>query len=365
MKFDDVIGVADAVLYEGYALYPYRATSLKNRVRFTSGGVYPRAYSQAQTGADRCSASAECLLRLPARASLSLKLRFLQLGAETSPGWQDAAEREVALCLELPGELRHVFAFGGLRGELAVSLRPLGEDVFRLRLEVHNHSDCPALDRDLALGATLLAAHVLLGVEGGEFVSLLEPPAALAEAARACEQLGLFPVLVGKPGSRDRVLCSPIILYDHPQTAAQSPGDLFDATEIDEILSLRILTMTDEEKDEARRGDARVRALLERTESLDPASFERLHGVLRGRAGAYKPGDRVRLRPRRRADIFDLALAGKIATVRSVEHDFEDRIYLSVTVEDDPGEDLGVAGQPGHRFFFGPDEVEALEEPAS
>ena len=74
----------------------------------------------------------------------------------------------------------------------------------------------------------------------------------------------------------------------------------------------------------------------------------------------FRPGDRVRLRPARAADAFDLLLAGRIATIASIEQDYENRVYLAVTVDDDPGRDLGLVGQPGHRFFFGLDEVEAL-----
>ncbi len=73
-----------------------------------------------------------------------------------------------------------------------------------------------------------------------------------------------------------------------------------------------------------------------------------------------RAGDRVRLRPRGRADILDLALAGMVATVEAVEQDFDGRVYLAVTVDDDPGRDLGRLRQPGHRFFFAPEEVEPL-----
>lgn len=73
-----------------------------------------------------------------------------------------------------------------------------------------------------------------------------------------------------------------------------------------------------------------------------------------------KPGDRVRLRPRGRADIFDMALDGKTATIAAIEQDYENRIHLAVTIDDDPGKDLGAQGKPGHRFFFSPDEVEVL-----
>ncbi len=73
-----------------------------------------------------------------------------------------------------------------------------------------------------------------------------------------------------------------------------------------------------------------------------------------------RAGDRVRLRPRSRADIMDLVLAGMTATVEAIEQDLDGRVYLAVTIDDDPGKDLGALRQPGHRFFFGPDEVEPL-----
>jgi len=93
--------------------------------------------------------------------------------------------------------------------------------------------------------------------------------------------MGTWPVLVGEPGQRDTMLSSPIILYDYPQIAPESPGALFDGTEIDEILSLRILTLTDQEKLEMANGDERARQILERTESMPPEQFLKMHGVLR------------------------------------------------------------------------------------
>ena len=166
------------------------------------------------------------------------------------------------------------------------------------------------------------------------------------------------------------MLSAPIILYDYPRIAPQSPGDLFDGTEIDELLTLRILTLTDQEKQEMRAVDARARDLLERTEMLNVGELRRLHGTMHGPAtgqdarARFRPGDRVRLRPRGSADAFDLLLAGKSATVAAVEQDYEGRFHVGVTVDDDPGKDLGARGSPGHRFFFRPEEVERLlEEP--
>jgi hydrogenase maturation protease len=203
-------------------------------------------------------------------------------------------------------------------------------------------------------------------VRGGEFVSLVDPPAELGEAAGECRSVGAWPVLVGDPGARDLVLSAPIILADYPQVAPQSPGDFFDATEIDELLTLRVLTLTDAEKQAMQSGDARARTLLERTEALTDEQRRRLHGIARTRRpsetpeAVLQPGTRVRLVPRPGGDVFDIALAGRMATVVKVEESYEGDIFIAVTVDDDPGRDLGADGRPGHRFFFRRDEVEVV-----
>jgi len=91
-----------------------------------------------------------------------------------------------------------------------------------------------------------------------------------------------------------------------------------------------------------------------REEDLKTLESVTISGVL------IKKGDRVRLQPQRPADIMDVALKGKIAIVEAIECDYEDRIQLAVVMEDDPGWDLGMMRQPGHRFFFSPDEVEPV-----
>ena len=136
--------------------------------------------------------------------------------------------------------------------------------------------------RDEALARALVSAHTILEVRAGDFVSLVDPPESYRSFAAACQNVGTWPVLVGEDGQRDTMLSSPIILYDYPQIAPESPGDLFDGAEIDEILSLRILTMTDEEKQEMRQSDERARQILERTEALPAEHFAKLHGALRG-----------------------------------------------------------------------------------
>ncbi len=156
-----------------------------------------------------------------------------------------------------------------------------GSGLTRVAVTVENLTDCdPAgVRRDAILDRSFVAVHVMLAVEGGAFVSLLDPPGTAREAAAGCRNEGCFPVLVGS--ADDVVLASPIILYDHPEVAAESPGDLYDATEIDEILALRVLTMTDEEKSEARGTDARAAAIVDRCDEMPPEVWERLHGVVR------------------------------------------------------------------------------------
>jgi hypothetical protein len=337
--------VADAVLYEGYLLYPYRPSSVKNRQRWTYGGVYPRAYAEAQSGADAWRMKTECLLRANPGTSLSVRVRFLHLlerevweleapcerwpeaglppgkrvpalrvGDRTFAAWQEATGREVraenldpvALLDEserLPVRFERsqaaepIAAENGLvvgalvrrhepiEGEVEISAEWVAGELFRLRVCIRNHTplaEDAAADRERALPQALVSTHTILQTAGGAFVSLLDPPDECRDAAARCENVGTWPVLAGDEGRTDAVLSSPIILYDYPRVAPESPGDLFDATEIDEILTLRILTLTDAEKAEVCASDERARRLLERTESLARDQLAGLHGTLRG-----------------------------------------------------------------------------------
>ena len=457
--------IVNAVLYEGYMLYPYRASSVKNRQRWTFGGVYPHAYSLAQGGAESWQIQTQCLLQggpdtvltvtpgclhLIEREAGELTAPLAKERIQTSPdlppdlppyravevltidgkrfyAWQEAIERQItidALCIRdvnASGFMQRTtpFTLAGQRqweplhnahaevagvlvrtrrnidGAVEIHAELVAQNLYQITVILSNNTPLPNADtisRDAATLQALVSCHLILSVTDGQFVSSIDPPAALARQVAECENHGVWPVLVGKEGSFDTMLAAPIILYDYPQVAPESPGDLFDGTEIDEILTLRILTMTDQEKAEMAAVDARSRALLERTEQLTPRQLQQLHGILRGpgaiaaleetsqsdgapwEAFDNKPrlaflrvngtdlriGDQVRLRPRGNADIFDLALAGKIATIESLERDFEDRIHIAITLDDDPGRDLGLARMPGHRFFFGPDEVEPV-----
>jgi hypothetical protein len=416
--------VADAVLYEGYALYPYRASALKNRLRWQFGVLAPRAFSEAD-GGERWWLEAQCLLELAPGAKLDGELRFLHVerrlveqrttggdGFRAVPSldvgdrlhvpWDEGEVRTIALSYDLapetpPAEAVVAFAVpaalthelvsapvrpdepsGEIRGRvirqrwtLAGTVRmsvepvPASRPLHKLRVRVENITPAglptPAT-RDEILPVCCVGAHLLLAVSKGAFVSLRDPPPWARGAAADCASVGTYPVLAGPPGRRDLVLSAPIILDEHPRIAPESPGDLFDATEIDEILTLRTLTLTDDEKREARATSPRTAAVIDRVESMTPETLALMHGAVRDPAPAPRalaPGDRVRLRPgTRRADAQDLFLIGRTATVQAVLEDVDGRGTVAVSLDDDPATEL--LRWHGRYLYFQLDEIEPL-----
>jgi hypothetical protein len=289
MNIGTVEKIANAVLYEGYLLYPYRASAVKNQQRFNFGVLYPRAYCEIQPGSEASETTTECIVLSHVSTTVEVKVRFLQL--ITRDGRQEGQEREVCTPVRtlesiLRQPFRQEFAFaGGLVGELQLCALRLDEQLFKLTLNIRNRAKlnrAGEMSRDDVLLRSFVSVHSILQVTGGEFVSLLDPPEPCQSAVAACQNIGAWPVLVGEEGQRNMLLSAPIILYDYPQIAPESAGDLFDGTEIDEILALRILTMTDAEKLEIRNGDDRARQILERTEMMPLEHFQKLHGALRG-----------------------------------------------------------------------------------
>lgn len=329
MSTDPVRAIADAVLYEGYVLWPYRRSALKNQQRFTFGGIYPPAWTEAHPD-DPASMRTEVLLRGEAQTELGLTVRFLQvvkrtvgrrgdeglelldeltLDGERYLSWEEAVEREVhvpPLSLErlraghrvpiaISAERREEElrdgrgACGGvlvrtwkeLGGELYVRAAELEQGVQRVSVVIRNTTPFTGGSRPEALELTFCSTHTLLRAPEGEFVSLASPPAELQEPAAACKNVGAWPVPVGEAPDRSTVLSSPIILEDYPRIAPESPGDLFDGGEIDQLLVLSILSLTDEEKAEMAASDPRAREILERTEALTPDQLMALHGTIR------------------------------------------------------------------------------------
>lgn len=438
--WDRARAVADAVLYEGYLLYPYRATSGKNQSRWQFGVLGPPGAEDSGIG-ENPSMSAQVLIAPEGDLVLSGVVRFLHLqhrGVERDTGggrfepvdelrtgsqawlrWDEAVEREVPIgptplanlpvtvpisvpsCsdVEVVENGRLVRSRRGLHGQLTISADRDG-DLERLTLDVRNTAQ-PAVDKDDASATSLIGTHLLLEIGGGRFVSLLEPPDDAADAVQRCRQHRCFPVLAGSPGTSDLVLVSPIILYDYPEIAEQSRGALYDSCEIDEILTLRIMTMTDDEKAQARATDPLAAAIVDRCDTMSPEAMLDLHGVLRdpharpaspglipeipADADWWEPaadtavhpdrdavlvngariarGSRVVLHPSRRADVQDLFYAGKVARVTSVHEDVDGGQHIGVVLDEDPAADLHE--WYGRYLYFAPDEVEPLTEKSS
>ena len=293
--------IAGALLYEGYMLYPYRRSAVKNRQRFNFGVVYPETHSRAEAERDPCEMQTECLLRAGPGTRVEVTVRFLHLFAPVpthgEPEWHEAVERDLTLAATV-GELvsgPRYLAFlppagevpgrqVALEGQVGIGAERATADVVRLRARVVNRTPMPAdggSGRDEVMLRSLVSAHTILRATGGEFLSLTDPPDGLRAVAEACRNVGTWPVLAGDEGARDTMLSSPIIVSDFPTIAPESPGDFFDGTEMDEMLSLRILTLSDEEKREMAASDERARRLLERTEAFGPEELMRMHGVLR------------------------------------------------------------------------------------
>ncbi|MFF4802985.1 hypothetical protein ACFY1U_31995 [Streptomyces sp. NPDC001351] len=455
--FEQLGAVADAVLYEGYLLYPYRRSSAKNRVRWQFGVLFPQAWVEqdgpvvphVSGSADSWYQQTEVLLRTrQPGATLRVRLRYLQLQRkqvqETGHGrlrevqslrtddgtvhltFDEAVPCEVDIAVPLDDLLQgeRTVAAGAaagrdiealpsgagrvvrrreeVRAHVTLGAEQLGENLCRLRVRTANTGPAPdpRATREEALCGALIAAHTLIGGDGVEFVSLIDPPEDLRAQAGTCRNEFTFPVLGGEPSTSPAgatghvLLSSPIILPDHPQVAPESPGDLHDAAEIDEILTLRTMLLTDEEKREARATDPRAAAILDRVDTMPQEVFERLHGAVRSLAPASpsspraeRPawwqegaddglspstdtvlvdgvplggGSRVRLRPRRRgADAQDMFLAGRTAEVAAVFHDVDGSVHLAVTLDDDPAAELH--SWYGRFHYFRPDELEPLQ----
>lgn len=269
--------VANAILYEGYLLYPYRPSSIKNQQRWTFGTLYPPQYFEVCAGTERSALHSECLLQTRDEPTVHIRLRFLQL----TP-CNECREECVEVDADPHAKPRSFTSrFGELTAAVSVASQQIRPRVLKLTVEAANTTPLPSdAGRDSALGRSLLSAHLLVSAQNADFVSLLDPPADLTEAAGSCKNIGNFPVLIGSPNDRDMLLCSPVLLYDYPQVAPESAGDFFDATEMDEMLTLRVMTLTDEEKDEMRAND-HARNLLLRTEQSAREQLMKTHGTIR------------------------------------------------------------------------------------
>ncbi|MFH8681843.1 hypothetical protein [Streptomyces lydicus] len=454
--------VADAVLFEGYVLYPYRASAAKNRMRWQFGVLVPPHWGAGS--AEHSLQRTECLMEPRPGARLSAEVRFLhaqrrtvqRLGADGTfhpvdrlelpdrvlVPWDEGTEERVTLDAEVAelttegltvpftrpaGEEtepvldadgrtvgRLVRTRARIDGRVRLTARQLDGPYGPLRLTatVENTSDWTpgdtGADRNAALPHSLVGAHLFLGLSAGAFLSMTDPPEWAGAAVASCRNEHTWPVLAGESGRADVVLSAPIILEDHPAIAPESPGALYDALEIDEILTLRTAALTEEEKREARGTDPRAAEVIDLADTMPPEVLERLHGAVRALREVTAPGpaapdeltapgvpgvrpgtpwwdpesdrsvdpardritvdgrsvgagSRVLLNPGlRRTDAQDLFLQGRTAQVEAVLHDVDGGVHLAVTVEGDPGADI--RREQGRFLYFQPDEIAPLED---
>jgi hypothetical protein len=432
--FERARRVADAVLYEGYVLYPYRASAAKNQMRWQFGVVAPRPFAEAD-GVEQWFQQTEVIAEFGVAAQMDVRVRFLQVQTRTVEAaegsgfvpvehldvdgcrwatWEEAVEHavdvtgvdlapvgtsETAFTIPAFHEVEALGAAGRVvreRCEVKGVVRIGIEDVpgpyplTRLQVRVENVTDWaePSGRREVAVRRSLVGVHVLAHADDGSFLSSFDPPEFARGAVESCTNRNAFPVLIGDEDDDTTFLSSPIILYDRPEVAAESPGDMCDATEIDEILALRVLTLTDDEKFQARATDPRAAAIVDRVDEFAPEIFERLHGAVRSLRPApeeplpwwepavdaavdpwtdticiddvdVKKGSKVRLRPgERRTDAQDLFLVGRLATVEGVFSDVDGDQHLAVTLDDDPAAELHQ--WHGRYLYFHPDEAEPV-----
>ncbi len=442
--------VADAVLFEGYVLYPYRASAQKNQMRWQFGVLAPRTWTTS-TGSDRTTMCSEVIVDPRDNPVLTVRIRCLQVqqrlveagtdttnfvhvtalnvGGRTLVAWDEAVEHEIDIAsielgevttpfehhIKLPAgdEIELLFDSSGqivgrlvrrrehVDGLVRVTAIPVEGSLLKITVAVENTSDWdePGACRDEAMLHSLVAVHTLLALAGGSFMSLLEPPEFAQRAVAGCMNEGTFPVLIGGAGTSDVMLSSPIILYDYAAVAPESAGDFCDATEIDEILALRVMTLTDDEKAEARGTDPRSAAIIDRCDEMPDEIWSRLHGAIRslrpvepslvpavvdpvedpsvpwwdpGQDSSFDPfadsmyigahevrsGTRVRLHPSRRADAHDLFYTGQLATVKGVFNDVDENQHVAVVLDDDPASDM--FDWQGRYLYFHPEEIEVL-----
>lgn len=458
-RFQSASLVADAVLYEGYVLYPYRASAQKNQLRWQFGVLAPPSYVLS-SGGERSSMRSEVIVEPRDHPVLHVRIRCLQVrrrhverttdggtsffavesldyesvdhAASTTVPWDEALERDIDLdpvaLLPLAGaSARHDVVLPGdeeiellrnhqaeivgrlirkseeVRASIRVSTERAGDDndaMLKVTIDVENSTPWaqPDADRDAAMRRSLVAVHTLMAVDDASFVSMLEPAPFAEDAVAGCCNDGTFPVLIGDETSRNVMLSSPIILYDFPAVAPESAGEFCDSTEIDEILALRVMTLTDEEKAEARGTDPRAAAIVDRCDDMPDEIWSRLHGAVRslrpigpkaerlpvdeseptvpwwdpGQDASFDPftdvmkiggvevtsGTRVRLKPSRRADAHDLFYSGLLATVKGVFNDVDGDQHIAVTLDDDPASDM--LEWQGRFLYFHPDEIQVI-----
>lgn len=277
----DTEKICNALLYEGYALFPYRKNSLKNQKRFNFGVLSPKIWAKKQIN-EHFFQQTEFFVLADSDAEINFKIRFLQLSNDEE--WQTAIEQEIIGSFNLKKTGNIEYQEGKLRGKIKFSITKHDSNVYKIRFAFENLTDveqCSKLSREEILQFSFVSTHTIFEIEKGKFISLLETPDGFTEATKSLENIGVFPVLIGDKAKQNNILSSPIILYDFPVIAEKSFDNFFDGLEIDELMILNLMALSEDEKRQIAETDERTKQIIEKIENLNSEDLLNLHAHLR------------------------------------------------------------------------------------
>jgi len=275
---ENIEKIADAILYEGYALFPYRKNALKNQKRFNFGVLSPQCWAELQTN-EQFFQQTEILVLSNESAKILFKVRYLQL--EDNEDWQTAHEKVYENSVEIKEFQISDFRFQ-IDGKIEISTEKLDGNLFKLSFNLQNLTENESfknLSRKEILPFSFVSTHTIFEIENGEFISIIEPPEEFQKYSQTLENINCFPVLVGDK-KRNSILSAPIILYDFPEAAESSFDNFFDGLEIDELMVMNILALTDKEKEEIKKTDDKTRKILEKIENASAEDLLKLHAKM-------------------------------------------------------------------------------------
>lgn len=273
--------ICNALLYEGYALFPYRKNALKNQKRFNFGVLSPKVWAEKQMNEQHFQQT-EILVLAENESKLSFKTRFLELSDDSE--WQTAVEKKIEDEFSLSEPKTLEYKEDSLCGKIEISTKKLTEDLFKIRFIFENltkSENCESLSREEVLQFSFVSTHTIFEIENGKFVSLLETPNEFVNQAKSLRNINILPVLIGDKFKQNIILASPIILYDFPEIAENSLENFFDGLEIDELMILNLLALPDEEKRQIAETDELTKKILDKIESATPEDLLKLHAHLR------------------------------------------------------------------------------------
>ena len=319
------------LLYEGYSLYPYHRSAIKNQKPVPFGVVFPQSYNSYNEHSHAMMQS-QCIITGNEDSLINITVRFLHLKKTElfeknenafipvynlnikdkiyQAGWQ-TVERKISTG-DLPIsslvenkkiislEFNRIYDNEAIYDDEVIAGRQINRiseitgtvtieastvdipDTFRLTVTVANTTpvqNAGAITRDEALCQSFLSTHLILEADDAKFISQQDPGEKWKTAVNACENKNTWPILIDEADTM--LLSSPIILYDHPQINPQSQGDLFDSTEIEEALLLHVSVLSDDEKKRIGNSDEKLQHMLNKVSQVTPEELINFHGVMK------------------------------------------------------------------------------------